>query len=173
MTFSYGLPASLEDLVLDRLKRCAEDFGVKRAWAQPPSQKIQREDLPCVYGLLGPTYDTTLVATRGFLQTPRVYIQRLLLMPFAGGADDLAAGAEANGLASRWATIVRGYYHSHPTLHTTALPALRFCKGVEDQADTGIVIRTAPGGTLCAAIDFSLSIVMAAALPVAPIPYGV
>lgn len=151
----------LEWSVAERLAACGLEMGATRTWVVPPGQKIQREDMPCAYTLIGPTYQPVTVA-QGILTVARTYIQRVLIMPWEGKPTDVNEGHEAVVKAIAWAGRLHAYYHDRPQLNTQELPALRYCKSIFSTSDSGLVQRTAPGGTLCAAVDFSLNIIMTA-----------
>lgn len=158
--------ADFSALVCERLAACALDMGIgiKRAWNTPPSKKIQRTDCPCSFTLVGATYDR-VSTSRGVLEIPRTYIQRFLVMPFSGGADDIRTGSESLTRANDLIDKIHAYYQAHALLHTAALESLRYCKGIERISDSGPVARIAPGGGQYTAIDFSINIRMAGNIP--------
>ncbi len=160
----------LTKMVLERLAACGLELGLKRTWTSPPRRKIEQVDTPCAYGLVGPTFQET-TQNQGMVNVGRSYIQRFLLFPFAGGSDDLTAGAESNQIALEWIDKVTFYYQARPNLQTAQLPELRYCKGIMNMSDSGLVLRPAPGDESYAAIDFSLNIIMAARVQRAPSPY--
>lgn len=151
----------LEMLVLQRLAVCGLEMGLTRTWDTPPGQKIQKEDFPCAYGLVGPTYQPVTQA-QGIITVARTYVQRVLIMAFEGKPTDLDEGHEAVFQSVGWVSRLHAYYHNRPQLHTAELEMLRYCKGIQSTNDNGLVLRVAPGGTQCAAIEFSLNIVMSA-----------
>lgn len=162
------MSVNLEALVCERLRLCAEDMGLKRAWDTPPSSRIERDDMPCAYTLIGPTFAAqTQVSARGLIVIPRNYVFRVILWPMQAGTDDQAGGAEGTRLALEWTTKVHLYFASHPRLSTSTLEDLRWCQGIVGSAgqspilsDTGFVERRVPGGETAGAIDFTLPIVM-------------
>lgn len=147
--------------VMNRLRLNALEMGFSNAWATAPRMRIERGDMPAAYSLIGGTFAPT-VRSRGVVKVSRTYIQRFLLYPFAGGLDDLDYGAEANQIALEWIDLIHFYYQTHERLGTLIEPELRYCEGVISVSDSGLVSRRAPGGQICAALDFSLNIVMAA-----------
>lgn len=162
---------SFEGKVLERLALCALDFGLKRAWDVPPKKKIQREELPCAYGLIGATY-APVVRSPGQLVLPRTYTQRILVAFFDGSPDKFVQGNEALVQANEWTTIPHLYYAEHPQLSTTALPKLNGCKDVEQTSDTGVVFRRAPGGAWAVAIDVLINVLMSGNIKLAASNYG-
>lgn len=157
--------------VQERLALCAIDMGCNRSWATAPRMKVEREEFPFSYSLLGGVV-APVGQTRGVVRVARNYIQRIFLFPYTGGADFESGGAESNLIATEWADRGYFYYLAHDTLATDTLPALRYCKGVLISPDPGLVVRPAPGGERCACIEYPLTIVMAANLqPFSP-PYS-
>lgn len=162
---------SFERSVLERLALCGVDFGLKRAWDVPPKKKVQREDLPCAYGLVGATY-SPIVQSPGQLVLPRTYTQRILVALFDGAPDKFVQGNEALVEANEWTTLPHFYYAAHPQLATTNLPKLNGCKAVEQTSDTGVVFRRAPGGSWAVAIDVLINVLMSGNVQIAPSNYS-
>lgn len=160
-----------DELVAERLAACGLDMGLTRTWSTAPASAIERNDLPCAYTLFGATFAPS-VLSQGTVKIGRTYIQRVLLLPFDGGVTDSLEGAEANVLGSEWLARLHFYYHSRPRLGTSALAELRYCEGIMQITDSGLVIRRAPGGGSYAAIDVSLNIVMGALADRVTTPYS-
>lgn len=161
---------SLAGLTLERMALCAIELGCNQSWSTAPKMKIERENIPAAYGLLGVTTIPS-VRTRGLMRVNRVFTQRFLLFPFSGGSDIESGGAEANLIALEWIDKIHFYYHSHDTLATETLAPLNYAT-VLDVSDTGLVTRKAPGGNLFAALDIVLTISLAANLPRFSPPYA-
>lgn len=155
--------------VQNRMAACAIELGCALSWATAPRMKIEREGIPAAYGLLGVT-SIPSVQSRGVMKVSRVFTQRFLLFPYTGGADIESGGAEGNLIALEWIDKIHFYYHSHDTLATETLAPLRNCV-VTNVADTGLIARKAPGGNMFAAIDASITVLMAANLPRFSPPY--
>ena len=160
-----------DELVAERLALCGLDMGLSRTWATAPASAVEREELPCAYTLFGATFAPSVV-TQGLVNIGRTYIQRFLLLPFDAGATDSLEGAEANVLGSEWLARLHFYYHARPRLGSASFADLRYCHGIRQITDSGLVIRRAPGGASYAAIDLSLNIVMAAASDRVATPYN-
>lgn len=164
------MSVNFSELVTTRLAANGLELGLKRTWATAPKRKFIREDSPCAYTLIGGTFSPT-VKSKGKVSVYRNYVQRFLLMPFAGGIEDLQGGAESNLLTLQWIDKIAFYYHEHDRLSTAELAPLRYCEGVLAVSDPGLVLRKAPGGLQFAAIEITLSILMAAMAEVIAIPY--
>lgn len=158
------------DLIQPRLALCAIELGCNRSWATAPKGKVEREDVPFSYSLIGAVTEST--RSRGTVRIGRNYIQRIFLFPYSGGADSLSGGAEANEIGSQWADRPYFYYAAHNTLATATLPPLRYCLQVTVPPDPGLVVRPAPGGERFACLEYTLNIVMAANLIPFSAPYS-
>jgi hypothetical protein len=161
---------NFEQLVTDRLAAAGLDMGLKATWNVPPKRRIQQEELPCAYTLIGAVYQP-VIRTQGQLSYGRMYVQRILLKPFDGSPDKMDAGNEAMLEVIEWSSKVHFYYHERPQLSTSTLPKLNGCKMVERTEDSGTVYRTAPGGATYTAIDVVLFVLMAASIQTVSIPY--
>jgi hypothetical protein len=161
----------ITQMVKDRLAECAVDiFEIKRAWSSPPSKAVVREDCVCAYGFTGETLEP-VSASRGVLTIHRNFVQRFLVLPFAGGSNDMEDGAEIARKTDPVIDRVHMYYHSRPRLETTIHGPLRYCDGLTRTEDSGSIVVPAPGGKTFAAVDFVLSIVLRINIPRTGKPY--
>lgn len=162
MTFLDGSSlVTFSNLVQPRLAACAIEMGCVRAWSTAPRMRVEREDCPFSYSLIGGTFAPTVQSER-LVKVSRAYIQRIFLFPYAGGADTESGGAESNEIASLWADRAHFYYRAHNTLATESEPSLRYCLGVQSMSDPGLVVRPAPGGERFSCLEYTLNIIMAA-----------
>lgn len=162
--------ADFAKMVHERLRFTGVDIGFKRAWDYAPARKITRVDMPSCYSITGATFSPT-INSNGLVKESRAYVQRFLLMPFAGGIADHVAGNEASQMADEWINKIIFYYMERQLLSTSTLAPLQYCKGVLSSSDPGFVTRRAPGGLLCAAIDLTLNVTMEARAEKRRIPY--
>lgn len=165
------------DLVLERLALCGLDMGLERTSKTAPQTKLDRDDLPFAYGLMGGFFAPVNTAA-GIVKVPRTYIQRILIYPIGGGINDIDDGAESNVRALEWIDRAHFYYAARPNLQIEiselfpdGYAELDYCEGVMGTTDSGLVSRPAPGGLQCAAIDVSINIIMAARVNRVASPY--